>query len=156
MRTGILGLALGIALTAASAASAANPLQLEGYVQLEKIVIDEAGERRSERVDPITVVPGDRLIMGTRYVNEGAAMIESFVVSNPVPAAVRMAQAPDPAQIASVDGGRCWGAFGTLMVRAPDGTTRAAGIDDITHLRWAIPAVAPGGSGTIEFAVTVR
>lgn len=159
MRKWMLSLGIGFAAAAMAApalAQSGRPVQLEGYVKLEKVVVDESGERRTELVDPVTVVPGDRLVMGTRYANEGDTLIENFVVSNPVPAPVRVAEIADPAQIVSVDGGRSWGPFADRVVRAPDGSQRPALPGDITHFRWTIAAVAPGGSGAVEFVVTVR
>ncbi len=71
---------LGFLLTALSAPAlgqAARTVQLDGYVQVEREIVDERGERRSEWTDPVTVVPGDRLLMGTRYVNGGDSLIEN-------------------------------------------------------------------------------
>jgi hypothetical protein len=150
---------LGFLLTALSAPAlgqAARTVQLDGYVQVEREIVDERGERRSEWTDPVTVVPGDRLLMGTRYVNGGDSLIENFVISNPVPAAVRVSAVPDGAQIVSVDGGRNWGPFAAQIVRMADGTARPAAPADITHLRWTIPAVPPGRGGKVEYAATVR
>lgn len=155
----VLRFTLGIAAAAAcvpGAAQTGSPVRLEGYVKLEKVVTDATGAARRELVEPTTVVPGDRLIMGTRFVNGGAGAIENFVVSNPVPAAVRVAEVPDPAQIVSVDGGKTWGPFAAQVVRDEAGEPRPALPGDITHIRWTVPTVAPGGSGAVEFAITVR
>jgi uncharacterized repeat protein (TIGR01451 family) len=149
-------LGLVTALSAPAAAQPASPVQLEGYVKVETVVIDDQGERRIALVDPVTVVPGDRLVMGTRYSNAGDTPIENVVVSNPVPPPVRVAEVADPAQVVSVDGGKTWGAFADRIVRNADGTQRPARPEDITHFRWTIPAVAPGGGGAVEFLVTVR
>ncbi len=152
--TAFLGLVA--ALTASAAAQPASPVRLEGYVKVQTVTIDEAGERRIALVDPVTVVPGDRLVMGTRYSNAGTTLIENVVVSNPVPPPVRVTEVADPAQVVSVDGGRTWGPFADRIVRNADGTERPASPEDITHFRWTIPAVAPGSSGAVEFLVTVR
>lgn len=152
-----LGLAMALAVVAVpAAAQSGRQVQLEGYVKRETVVIDERGERRIALVDPVTVVPGDRLVMGTRYSNAGDSVIENVVVSNPVPAPVRVAAVADPAQTVSVDGGKTFGPFADRTVRAADGTDRPAVPEDITHFRWTIPAVAPGASGAVEFLVTVR
>lgn len=153
------GIALGIVVAALSVptfAQTAKALQLEGYVKVEKVIVDERGERRTELVEPLTVVPGDRLVMGTSYVNGGSSLIENFVISNPVPSAVRVSEVADPAQIVSLDGGRSWAPFAKQIVREADGTVRQAVPGDITHLRWTIPTVAPGSGGTVEYAATVR
>ena len=155
----MLRCALAMALAAAAVQAAAQParqVQLEAYVKRESVTIDARGARRVALVDPVTVVPGDRLVMGTRYSNAGSSVIENVVVSNPVPPPVRVAEVADPAQIVSVDGGKTFGPFADQTVRTADGTDRPATPDEITHLRWTIPAVAPGASGAVEFLVTVR
>ena len=132
------------------------PLELVGYVKLEKVTTTAAGERQVEWVEPQVVVPGDRLIFGTRFANKGAEPIERFVVSNPVPASVSLSGEADPALLVSVDRGASWGRLGELEIVQPDGTRRAALPADVTNVRWVLPAVAPGESGTLEFPVTVR
>lgn len=154
MKKRIFGACVGfaMALAAAVAPVAARPgrqVQLEGYVKREAVVIDERGERGIALVDLVTVVPGDRLVMGTRYSNAGDSVIENVVVSNPVPALVRVAEVADPAQTVSVDGGKTFGPFADRTLRGPDGTDRPATPEDITHFRWTIPAVAPGASGAV-------
>lgn len=144
------------ALASPAAGQTARPLELTGYVKLEKISIDEHGERRVERVDPERVVPGERLIFGTRYANAGAAPVENFVVSNPVPDAVSVAADISPALTVSVDGGKTWGRLSELQILDADGNARAALAGDISHVRWTIPQIAPGQSGELEFPVTVR
>lgn len=157
MRPEIFGLGTLLAAFAAPAlGQISSPLKLDGYVKLEKVVVDEHGEPRVEQVEPEAVVPGDRLIMGTRYRNEGTAPIEKIVVSNPVPAAVRVAEVPDPQQIVSVDGGKSWGPFALQVVLDENGNDRTAEPGEITHLRWAIANVAPGSGGTVEYTVAVR
>lgn len=154
MRRYAFGLA---ALLAAPAfAEAPAPLALTGYVKLEKVTTDESGGRHVERVDPEVVVPGDRLIFGTRFANTGAAPIESMVVSNPVPAAVRVTGEIDPALLVSVDGGRSWGKLAELDIAGPAGDRRPAQPGDITNIRWILPRIAPGETGHLEFPVTVR
>jgi len=153
------GLALGIGLAALplpALGQAASDLQLEGFVQVESVIVDERGAPRRGWSEPVTVIPGDLLRMGTRYTNGGANVIENFVISNPVPPAVRVSAVPDPVQIVSVDGGQSWGPFAGQIVRGADGTARPAAPEDITHLRWTIAAVPPGSSGMVEYAAIVR
>ena len=137
-------------------ADAPPPLELVGYVKLQKVTTTASGERAVEWVEPQVVVPGDRLIFGTRFANKGAQPIEQFVVSNPVPASVSLSGEADPALLVSVDGGATWGRLGELEIVQGDGTRRAALPADVTNVRWVLPAVAPGESGTLEFPVTVR
>lgn len=158
-----LGLAalLLAALPAPITAQQRMPLELSGYVKREIVTTRANGERIVELADPEVVVPGDRLIFGTRFTNTGTAPVEDFVISNPVPTSVMVAGGVDPAQIVSVDGGQTWGPIATRTVVADagaenSGERRAAMPGDITHMRWIIPTIAPGASGHIEFAVTVR
>lgn len=153
---GLAALALAIAAPAAAQAPTEAPLELVGYVQLEKVTTDETGARKIERTDPQVVVPGDKLIFGTRFTNNGAEPVERFVVSNPVPAAVRVSGEVDPEQLVSVDGGKVWGKLADLSVIDAAGQHRAALPGDITNVRWILPQIAPGESGALEFPVTVR
>lgn len=149
--------ALAAILAVPAAAEAQAPIELTGYVQVERETIDPAtGARRTERVDPVAVLPGDRLILGTRFANRGPAPVEGFVLSNPVPAAVTVAPEIDPALLVSVDGGTTWGRLSDLAVVAQDGSQRAAAAGDITHVRWVLAEVAAGSSGQVEFPVKVK
>jgi uncharacterized repeat protein (TIGR01451 family) len=157
MRKAFIGaLALVAVMAQPVFAETPSPLELAGYVKLEKVTTDDAGERIVELVEPEVVVPGDRLIFGTHYTNAGSRKIENFVVSNPVPAAVRVAEDVDPALSVSVDGGKNWGRLGDLSITADDGSTRPATARDISHIRWTLAEVAPGESGQLEFPVAVR
>jgi hypothetical protein len=122
----------------------------------KKVITTDSGERRVEWVEPERVVPGDRLIFGTRYANRGDAPIERFVVTNPVPASVAVTGEIDPALLVSVDGGATWGKLADFEMVQPDGTRRAAAPGDVTAIRWVLPVIAPGESGQLEFLVTVR
>lgn len=147
---------VAVPVAAPVSAQAPAPLELTGYVKLERVTTDAAGARTVERVDPKVVVPGDRLIFGTSFANTGPAPIERFVVSNPVPATVSVSAELDPGMIVSVDGGKAWGLLAELAIVDAEGVRRAAGPSDITHVRWVLPQIAPGETGTLEFPVTVR
>lgn len=147
----------GPILAAPAAAAPANPLELAGYVMREKVTIAPDGTRVSEWAAPDVVVPGDRLMLGTRFANRGDAPIERVVVSNPVPESLVVAADADPALLVSVDGGKLWGRLADLAVTDPaTGQTRPAHAGDITNVRWILSALAPGAAGQLEFPVTVR
>lgn len=148
--------ALMIALASPAGAQVSAPLELASYVKREKVTATETGERQVEWVEPERVVPGDKLIFGTRYANRGDDPIENFVMSTPVPTSVVVSGEIDPAQLVSVDGGVSWGTLGQLEMVQPDGTRRTALPGDVTNVRWVLPAIAPGESGALEFPVTVR
>ncbi|MBC2670176.1 hypothetical protein ACFOON_09940 [Novosphingobium piscinae] len=140
---------------ALAADTATSPVALTGEVKVDRVVT-ENGATRHVLVQPDKVVPGERLVFTTRYRNTGAKPIQNFVVTNPVPAAVVLADNTDRALVVSVDGGTSWGPLASLTV--PDGAKgrRAAGPADVTHLRWTIPVIAPGADGAVEYHATVR
>lgn len=154
-----LALALAAAITlplAPLAAQAASPISLSGDVKAEKVVTAADGSERIELVAPSTIVPGDRLIFGTDYANSGAEAVTNFVVTNPLPAAVRLAPDADPALAVSVDGGKTWGVLAQLAITNSDGTTRPATHADVTHVRWVLESIAPGATGRLTYPAIIR
>lgn len=133
-----------------------SPIVLKGDVKAVKVITDKDGKQRSELVQPDTVVPGDRLVFGTDYANNGAEPVKNFVVTNPLPSAVRLAPDADPALEVSVDGGKTWGALAKLTVTNADGTTRAATHEDVSHVRWVLSSIAPGASGRLTYPAIIR
>lgn len=134
----------------------ANPITLNGDVKAEKIVTDADGKERIEWVEPTSIVPGDRLVFGTDYANNGAEAVTDFVVTNPLPAAVRLAPDADPALEVSVDGGKTFGALAALTITNSDGTTRPATHADVTHVRWVLASIDPGASGRLTYPAIIR
>lgn len=134
----------------------ANPVTLTGDVKAVKVVIAADGTERTELVEPTTIVPGDRLVFGTDYANKGAEAVTNFVVTNPLPAAVRLAPDADPALEVSVDGGKSFGVLAALSVTASDGTARPATHADVTHVRWVLASIAPGTSGRLTYPAIIR
>lgn len=138
------------------AAFAQSPVSLSGDVKAVETTVDDAGNEVTKLVDPDVIVPGDRLVFGTDYANNGAEPVENFVVTNPLPAAVRLAPEADPQLVVSVDAGKRWGVLASLTVAGEDGSTRAASHADVTHVRWTLPVIAPGESGRLEYPAIIR
>lgn len=147
---------LAIPALPAAAQGAASPVTLSGDVKAVKTVTDASGQQRTELVDPVTIVPGDRLVFGTDYANSGAEAVTNFVVTNPLPGAVRLAPDADPALEVSVDGGKSWGKIAALTIANSDGTTRPATHADVTHVRWVLASIAPGASGRLTYPAIIR
>lgn len=139
-----------------AAQSTPSPVTLNGDVKAVKTVTAPDGKESIELIEPNTVVPGDRLVFGTDYANKGAEPVTNFVVTNPLPAAVRLAPDADPALEVSVDGGKTYGVLAKLALPNADGTTRPATHADVTHLRWVLPSIAPGASGRLIYPAIVR
>lgn len=147
---------LAFAAAATPLAALESAMSLKGDVMLEQTVVDEAGGTTVQLVEPNTIVPGDRLVFGTEYANSSAEPVENFVVTNPLPAAVRLAEdAPADLQV-SVDGGANWGVLSQLSVAGEDGASRPAAHADVTHVRWTLARVAAGESGRLEYPAIIR
>ena len=149
-------LALAFAPAVLSAAAPASPVALKGEVKLEKTVV-ENGVERIALVAPDVVVPGDKLVFSTAYSNTGATPAVNFVVTNALPSGVALAPDAAAATLAvSVDGGKSWGKLAALKVADGQGGIRAALASDATHVRWTLPVIAPGASGTLKYHAIVR
>jgi hypothetical protein len=139
-----------------AAQAAASPISLVGDVKAEKVVTAPDGTERKELVDPTTIIPGDRLIFGTDYAHNGGDAVANFTVTNPLPAAVRLAPDADPALDVSVDGGKTWGKLAALTVSTSDGAARPATHADVTHVRWVLASVTPGEKGRLTYPAIIR
>ncbi len=133
----------------------ASPVQLVGEVKLDKIVV-ENGQEKHVFSEPKVVVPGDHLVFSTAYRNTGSAPVNNFIVTNPLPAGVALTPDVDGALNVSVDGGKVWGQLATLSVSDGKGGKRAAQAGDVTHIRWTLPLLQPGASGTLTYHAIVR
>lgn len=138
-----------------SAFAQSSDVQLQGDVKLEKTVV-ENGTSRKVLSEPTVVVPGDRLIFTTRYVNGGRQAVTDFVITNPLPDQVTLAPDNTETLTVSVDGGKTWGHLSALRVPDGAGGMRAAVPADVTHIRWTIATIAPGGTGKVGYSAIVR
>lgn len=138
-------------------ALAANQVALDNHVFVERVSTDAQGKQRILLEEPKVVVPGDRLVFVLNYRNAGAQPADKFVITNPLPDAVRFADAGDTRPLFSVDGGKQWGLLVDLSVPMTDGTRRAAQAADVTHIRWAFQNPIPvGGTGKLMFRGVVK
>lgn len=150
-------LILLLATLAPAPAFAANQVALDNNVFVERVSTDTNGKQRVLLEEPKVVVPGDRLVFVLNYRNAGGEPADKFVITNPMPSAVRFAGAADASPIVSVDGGKAWGPLDTLSVIQPDGTRRPAQPADVTHIRWAFQKPIPaGGTGKLMFRGVVK
>jgi len=139
------------------AAQEAPPaVTVNGDIKTEKAVTGADGKPAVELVEPVTFLPGDRLVFGQNYANASAEVVTNFTITNPLPEAVRLAPDADPALEVSVDGGKSWGKLAALTLTNSDGTSRPAIHADVTHVRWVIATIAPGASGRVAFPVIIR
>lgn len=134
-----------------------NEVSLNSDVLVERVSHEADGQTRVSLEEPSRVIPGDTLVFVLRYQNNGARPATNFVITNPLPQAVRFNGTTDSGASVSVDGGRNWGQLASLSVREADGTMRAARPEDVTHVRWAFARpIAAGDSGRLMFRGVVR
>jgi len=131
--------------------SHAARVQLAGDVFVERFEPAPGGRtaRVLERADELH--SGDRLVF---VVSWSGGDPNGFVVTNPVPRSVAW-QPGGASDEVSVDDGRTWGALAGLMVH-DEGGWRHALPEDVTHLRWHIPASRAVGGGQITYRGVVR
>ena len=149
-------LAVAIAAMAAPAL-AAGPLDISTRMLVEQRVAAADGTTTTRLVAPAKVVPGDRVTVVLAYRNTGRTPIADLVLANPVPAGIayRGPATGSPVPDVSVDG-RTFGSLATRRV-AVAGESRAATLDDVTHVRWRLATpLAAGSMGERAFQAVLK
>jgi uncharacterized repeat protein (TIGR01451 family) len=149
----LASVAFGLVSVPASAGT--DAVSLTSDVKVDKVVT-ENGRETHVMAAPEKVVPGDKLVFSTQFHNNGSSPVDSFVVTNPLPAGVAYSTEGSENAVVSVDGGKTWGPLASLTVADGKGGQRAAQATDVTHVRWSIPVIAPGASGTVSYHAIVR
>ncbi len=147
-----------LAATAAVASAAAGPLQVTSSILVESRTAAADGTTRIALVKPSKVTPGDKVIFVLSYRNTGAQPLANVVLDNPLPRqiAYRSANPGSPAPDVSVDG-KTFGSLESLRVRSLDGSTRAAGPNDVTSVRWRLASpLAAGSQGQFAFQAVLK
>lgn len=142
-------------MTPSLASAQTAPVELVGDVKVDRVVVENGAEKHI-LTEPGVVVPGDALLFTTQYRNAGTVAIKNFVVTNPLPEAVALSAEGADKLTVSVDGGKTFGKLAALRVAGADGKARPAQAGDVTHIRWTLPVLAPGGSGSLSYHATVR
>ncbi|MCB2089505.1 MAG: hypothetical protein R3E18_12825 [Sphingomonadaceae bacterium] len=141
-------------LIAAPAAHAQEAVALDGKVKVERVETVD-GKEQTVFKEPTSVVPGDKLVFSTAYRNTSTQPVDNFVVTNPLPGAVMLAETDDSFEV-SVDGGATFGALADLTITDAEAGQRAAKPADVTHIRWTLARIAPGEEGVLEYHAIVR
>lgn len=136
---------------------AANALQLDSDIFVERETMNADGSRTKTLEEPKKVVPGDRLVFVVKFKNTGASTASNFTVTNPLPAAVQFESTSDGQENVSVDGGKSWGRLAQLRVAEAGGALRPAAAADVTHLQWNLSdPLTAGAEGKLIFRGVVR
>lgn len=157
--------ALSIMPTSVTAQTASrSPVSLTSDVKIERVETDASGAEkvRLYTANDVSVVPGDRVLFTLEVFNSGTEPASGFRATNPIPAPVRFTSVSESWAEVSVDGGTNWGKLADLKVKANDTAgvsqvERAAGPEDVTHVRWVFPdAIAAGAKRTISYRGVVK
>lgn len=142
----LLSTAIAFSGVFSASAQAAPVVATDSAVFVERIAPDT-----SRRLEPASrLARGDRVVTVVRWYRMGGD--GGFVITNPLPASLAYAESASDYQEVSVDGGRTWGHLENLRIGTRDATP-----EDVTHVRWRIPASsAARGRGEIVYAGTVR
>lgn len=140
-------------------AAAQGTGSLTSKIELEKSTpSSDGGPPKKTYVAPDVVVPGDRVRVALTFTNNGAAPAAGVNLVNPIPDGLMFDDTADTAGFGvSTDGGKTFGALGTLTVPVDGAAPRPATAADVTHVRWLWPsAIAPGQSRSVAFFGRVR
>lgn len=153
---GFLALPAAFAAMAAMPAFANDAIELNSEVFVERLV--KRGARTAIQLEkPKQVLPGDRLVFILRYRNSGERPVQDFVVTNPMPEAVRFQETLDGTEEVSVDGGQNWDKLDALRIPTGNGRSRPARAADVTHVRWNIlQNITKGSEGKLTFRGIVK
>lgn len=132
----------GFAMTLPHAANARPAVATDSAVFVER---SQPGSMRS--LEPASRLNrGDRVVTIVNWYRMGGD--GGFTITNPLPRAIAYQASARDNQEVSVDGGRTWGRLGELRIG-----NRIATPEDVTHMRWRIPA---GNAGRIAYSGIVR
>ena len=150
-----------VASVAPLAAHAADRVQLASDVFVERFVPGPGGRVSRVLERPAALHPGDRLIFvvnwKARSLSRPRDFPRDFTVTNPLPRSVAYQRSIEADEEVSIDGGSSWGRIDDLRRRDDGGRTRHASPEDVTHVRWRVPArIAVLGSGQITYRGVVR
>ncbi|AIT78692.1 hypothetical protein [Novosphingobium pentaromativorans] len=136
------------ALCAPALAQPAAPVSVatDSAVFVEKVMADS-----SSRLEPAARLSrGDKVVTVVTWYRMGGN--GGFVITNPMPTKLAYEASANEGQEVSVDGGRTWGHLGALRKGG-----RLATAEDVTHVRWRIPAgSAANGRGQLAYSAIVR
>lgn len=140
------------AMTACCGAALPAQAQAQPSVQTDSAVfVERIDARNGRRLEPASMlVRGDRVVTVVTWKRMRGT--GSFMLTNPLPARLAYQRSASEMQEVSVDGGRTWGRLEAIRI---DG--RQAMPEDVTHVRWRIPAsYAALGQGRIAYSGVVR
>jgi len=136
-------------------------LELKSTVEKETVTVNARGEEEIVVMPADTVLPGDTVILTTRYSNVGDEAADKVVITNPVPEQLvyvgGSAKGEGTDITFSVNGGQTYEVPERLTVVGEDGRARPAQPADYTHIRWTVnKSIIPGNEGQVSFRAALK
>ncbi len=129
----------------------------------KEVVVTEDGKQVKTLIEAKDIFPGETILYALIYNNAGDEAATNLVVSDPIPegTAYVAGSASEAGDLSfSIDGGATYKkpTLLTYEIAQKDGTkvTHVASPEEYTHIRWILPKVTAGESGTINFKVFVK
>jgi len=162
-------LLLGLAMTIGSISYAQTPrgtIEFKSYppeVETTVKAADGKIEKKRSQIgkDGEKAVPGAVVIYAYSFKNISDKSASGIVIDNPIPASTTLVAGStygENTEITfSADGGKTWANVEKVKVKGADGKERAAGISELTHIRWRLRGeLAPGKQGEVGFRVAIN
>jgi uncharacterized repeat protein (TIGR01451 family) len=138
-----------------------SPVLIETKAYVERMVVNEQGQKVLKRVPAARVLPGDTIIFVNTVTNQADETINDIVVGNPIQENMTYvdgsASGKNAALTFSVDGGKSFDIPGKLLALDEDGKPRQATAADFTNIRWQLLSPLPSqGTQQVEFQAKVK
>ena len=145
----------------ASAANAANSINLTSSAMQEVVEIDAKGKETIKLVSAKRVVPGNEVIYVIDFENTGSEAAENIEIRNPVPEYTSFkagsATGTDTAISYSIDNGDQFNAADKLTIKDSNGSVRTARADEYTTIRWMYTKpLPPGEKSSVQYRVVIQ
>lgn len=155
-------LAIGLLAHAAVAAGDSEPvIQTTLVAEVRESYVSDEGKQGHRFVPAGVVSQGDTVFYTVQIRNPTALAQRDVTIVQRVPANTTYvrgsASGPSAAVTFSVDGGQTFWPEKELKVATEGGTSRAATVQDYTHIRWQLRnALAPGAVALTRFQAVFR
>jgi len=150
-----LGVMIGAAVCiTGTALSAQSTLETSRAVYVERST-NAADGRLQRALEPAgNLRSGDRVVLMVEWRTAGNA--RGLTVASSVPRSLAFQRSSEDLTEISIDGGQNWGHLGQMRIAGAQGT-RLVSPEDVTHLRWRVPAnQIANGQNRITYSAIVR
>ena len=136
-------------------------IEFKNVAEIETEVKGADGKVEKKRGPVQKAIPGTVIIYTSSFKNIGSRGAGNISVNNPIPANTTLvagsAYGENTEINYSADGGKTWATADKVKLKGADGKERAAGVSEITHIRWTLKNELPAGKQSeVGFRVVVN